>query len=389
MSQDDVEAKSYDLSFHLRKDMTYTCQEVIILEFHQELDTLELNADFERFQVEELNVKQDEKMIDTSFKDQDSNILKIVFSEKIKGKIQVEIKVNGKIDTEDCQGIHCCSNVVYTQFEKNFTRKAFPCIEKNSSKSEYQLKFKIPKHFFIVSNTSILSEEVQTDNQKIVQFEKTVPLPSYVIGFACGGIKTIEKDSYGDIPLSVIAKNSFDGKFILDHLKKSIELCEKHFKVTLVDMKLKKLDVVILPKFKCIAMENHGCIFLSEGLCSNTDEVDLPGLICHEVVHYWFGNYLSFPTWIKEGITTWYQFIFTNQIIGREYYQFEENEKEPEKPTEKDFERIYYYDKSLQWFDFWIKKMSREEFEKRIVIIFKENPFGYINEENFLKKVIY
>lgn len=389
MSKEKVEAISYDLSFHFTKDLAYSCHEKVEMVANEEIETFSFHADSSCFKVESLEVSNEgKKLSDVSFSVEEL-FLKLNFSEKIKGKIQVEILVKGKVNQYDCQGIFISDNVIYTQFEKNFTQKVFPCIEKNSSKATYQLNIQVPKRSFIVSNTDIIEEKIHEDNEKIVTFEKTVPLPSYVIGFAFGNLRKIAMDSYDNIPLSVIAKKSFDGDYILKILKEGIQLCETHFGVKLTDMKIKKLDIVILPKFKCVAMENHGCIFLSEPLCQNLDDERLPGLIVHEIVHYWFGNYLSMPTWIKEGITTYYQFIFTNEIIKREYYQFEDYDKEPERPTEKDFQKIYYYGKSLKWVDYWIRIISREEFEKRLKIIFKENPFGYINEDDFLKRVIF
>ena len=152
------------------------------------------------------------------------------------------------------------------------------------------------------------------------------------------------------------------------------------------------MDFFIAPEFIWAAMENHGLVFLSDDLFDTESQDSALLLMTHEIVHHWIGNYVSFPTWIKEGITRYYEFVLTSKIHKEEPSKFSKVFKEvfkkpPKKPIEEVFQVTYDYSETLRWFLYLIEKIGIETFENNLRTILSKYGNDFISEEDFLKQI--
>src|SRR5712691_3566161 len=79
---------------------------------------------------------------------------------------------------------------VFSQFEPDDARQAFPCWDEPSFKIPYQVTLVVPEGDLALSNTPIATESAG-GGTKTVAFKRSPPLPSYLVALAVGPFETI------------------------------------------------------------------------------------------------------------------------------------------------------------------------------------------------------
>jgi alanyl aminopeptidase len=85
---------------------------------------------------------------------------------------------------------------LFTQFEADDAREAFPCFDEPGFKIPWQVTLDVPDKQLALTNTPIESQSTKDGVQTIV-FEKTPPLPSYLLALACGPLETVDIPGLG------------------------------------------------------------------------------------------------------------------------------------------------------------------------------------------------
>ncbi|MCH9024133.1 MAG: hypothetical protein IH931_02260 [candidate division Zixibacteria bacterium] len=78
---------------------------------------------------------------------------------------------------------------LFTQFQESDARKAFPCFDEPAFKFPYQMTLRVPEEHIAIANTPV-AKETSADGWKTYEFEKTKPLPSYLLAIAAGPLET-------------------------------------------------------------------------------------------------------------------------------------------------------------------------------------------------------
>ena len=89
-----------------------------------------------------------------------------------------------------------------TQFEATDARRAFPCWDEPDFKAVFAATLAIDKDLNTVSNTAVKSEEV-IDGKKVVQFEDTIRMSTYLVAFIVGPLEPSETRMAGHTPLRI------------------------------------------------------------------------------------------------------------------------------------------------------------------------------------------
>ena len=84
----------------------------------------------------------------------------------------------------------------FTQFEENDARGAFPCFDEPGFKILWQLTVRVLEAHMAVSNTPVESQTTSEGWTTFV-FQKTRPLPTYLIALATGPLETVEMPGLG------------------------------------------------------------------------------------------------------------------------------------------------------------------------------------------------
>ena len=217
--------------------------------------------------------------------------------------------------------------IATTQFEPADARKAFPCFDEPYFKATFDITIKTLKELTVLSNCPI-KNQINDDRMKIVVFERTPKMSTYIVAFIIGEFDYVEnivtRQNNEQIIIRVYGTKPYADQmnFGLDVTIKGLAWFEEWF-----DYKypLTKLDLIGIPDFNSSAMENWGLItFRPESLfCNNDTELSYKEqiviTICHELAHQWFGNLVTMDwwtyLWLNESMATYFGWRVCDELF--------------------------------------------------------------------------
>ena len=147
-----------------------------------------------------------EGTVDARHERVDAERVRIVAAEALSpGEHTLRIAFEGPFNTQavalyrmEQDGAGCA----FTQFEADDARGAFPCFDEPGFKIPWQLTVKVPEAHIAVSNTPVESQTTSESWTTFV-FQKTRPLPTYLIALATGPLETVEMPGLG-VPARIV-----------------------------------------------------------------------------------------------------------------------------------------------------------------------------------------
>jgi puromycin-sensitive aminopeptidase len=219
-----------------------------------------------------------------------------------------------------------------TQFAANDARRCFPCMDEPALKAVFTVRLIIPKELTALSNTTIVNE-IDHHEKKLVVFEPTPLMSTYLLAFAVGEFDYVERKAENGINIRVITQlnRSNQGLFALDIAVKVLPLLEQYFKIK---YPLEKLDLLAVPDMSFGGMENFGLITFRENALL-VDPVNTSAhikqrvalIVSHEITHQWFGNLTTMfwwnALWLNEATATYFQYYCVD-LLHPEWNVFEQ-----------------------------------------------------------------
>lgn len=311
------------------KNFTFSGEESIKITLHEPSTVIEMNAMelkipsayIAPLDVTEVDEKS-KKALDIKF---DIATQKVRFASKERlaaGSYQFHCKFNGSI-TDQLRGFfraryedssHNKRWLATTQMEPTDARRMFPCFDEPSSKAVFKINALIEKNHVAISNSPVAKEEMR-GQKKLVVFEPTPKMSSYLLALVVGDLKCAGEVKSGNTPIRVwaVAGKEHLGKYALEEAAKILDYQTKYFGIPYLG---KKLDLIALPEFSSGAMENIGAItYLDSNLLldaktgSSFQRQDIFGTTAHELAHQWFGDLVTMSwwddLWLNEAFATW------------------------------------------------------------------------------------
>ena len=208
---------------------------------------------------------------------------------------------------------HAGAAYVFTQFEPEFAREAFPCWDDPGFKIKWRMTLKVPRDHLAVSNTP--PQRVTTTPQsKTVRFMRTRPMPSYLLAVATGPMEAVSVEGMS-VPGRIITARG------QKHLAEMARRISPPLLKTLEDYfecpyPYGKLDQIAVPEFTWGAMENVGAITYRDSILLKDPRTTAASqrsrqarIVAHEMAHMWFGNLVTpkwwDDLWLNESFASW------------------------------------------------------------------------------------
>ena len=238
------------------------------------------------------------------------------------GEATLVVRYRGKIDSLATEGIFRQKEgadwYVVSQFEAISARRAWPCFDEPGWKTPWQLTLDVPEGLVAVSNTPIVDEKALDAGRKRVTFQRTAPLPTYLIALGVGPFDVVDGGVAGKkrtaLRYFVPRGRAAEARYAKEVTPRLVELLEDYFGIP---YPFEKLDSVVIPTTVGFgAMENVGMITYASSLLQakpheETDEFRrrYAGVAAHEIAHQWFGDLVTLAwwddTWLNEAFASW------------------------------------------------------------------------------------
>jgi tricorn protease interacting factor F2/3 len=312
----------------------------------------EISLNILELAIRNCRVKRGDSYVDCPFSlDPKKEAMNISLPEETSGKLDLKIEYAGEIN-DKMAGFYRSRYVVggnekymaVTQFEESDARRAFPCFDHPLKKATFDVEMIIDEKLVAISNAPMTGEKSLGDGKKLVKFERTPKMSTYLLFLGVGEFEFIDDRGKVLVRVATMPGMTAYAKFGLEFGRKALEFSEDYYGIK---YPLPKLDLIAIADFAAGAMENWGAITFRENLLlhypnitSKAGEERICEVIAHEMAHQWFGNlvtpsdwkYLwlneSFATYFGYGIVThyypewdiWEQFLHsqTNGALDRD-----------------------------------------------------------------------
>jgi cytosol alanyl aminopeptidase len=211
----------------------------------------------------------------------------------------------------------------FTQFEAADARGAFPCFDEPAFKIPWQLTVTVPAAHIAVSNTPVESQTRSAGSTTCV-FQKTRPMPSYLLALATGPLDTVDMPGLG-VPGRVVTTrgNAALTSIAIQQTPPLLRALEEYFGQP---YPYEKLDFIAIPEYWAGAMEHPGAVTYAAGLllldpetAALSQKQRLAKVIAHELAHMWFGNLVTMEwwddLWLNESFADWMGDKIAHQVF--------------------------------------------------------------------------
>ena len=211
---------------------------------------------------------------------------------------------------------------LFTQFESDDAREAFPCWDEPGFKFPYQFTLETPVAHETITNTPIESQ-TEKDGWKTVVFAKTPPLPSYLLAIATGPFELTPVPGMR-FPTRIVTVQGQKGlaAYSAGTTPRLVAALERWFGIP---YPFAKLDLIAVPEFAYGAMENPGAITYREDIllldpatATVGQKRNAASVHCHELAHMWFGDLVTMAwwddLWLNESFADWMAAKITDEV---------------------------------------------------------------------------
>lgn len=213
---------------------------------------------------------------------------------------------------------------IWTQGETEYNSCWFPTVDTPNEKMTQDISLRVDNKFKTISNGLLVESKMNDDSTRTDRWVQNIPHAPYLAAFVVGDFaKETEKLPNG-LELSYYVEPEYapHAKAIFGRTAQMIPFFEEKFGVK---YPWQKYAQVAVRDFVAGAMENTSITVHAENvqmdgrslLDGNSDAV-----IAHELVHHWFGNYVTCESWgqlpLNEAFANYAEYLWAEYAKGRE-----------------------------------------------------------------------
>src|SRR3989344_3371199 len=253
------------------KKFSFNGEETIFLDLLKPSRTIVLHANQLKVFDVEYKVKNKKHIPKKIAYDPKKHLVAFYFNNHLpKGKAELFLKFEGVIN-ERMHGIYRSKyehqgetrHLMTTQFESTDARRAFLCVDEPAAKAVFDVTMIVPKHHVAISNTVPSVVKEHQSGYKLVQFEPTPKMSTYLLALISGEFEAVEGKTKEGILVRVFTTpgKKHQAEFALDVGIKALSFFNDYFGIP---YPLPVLDMIAIPDFSAGAMENWGAITYRE-----------------------------------------------------------------------------------------------------------------------------
>jgi aminopeptidase N len=205
------------------------------------------------------------------------------------------------------------SGAILTQGESNLARQWFPGWDEPAFRPTYEVSADVPKNWRVVSNAAERPAAEVDGNYKRVSFEKTPPMPSYLLFFGGGKFDVLEDEFSSPLPdgkkmpLRIFTPPGMKD-WAAPAMQQTKQALDYYYRYTGIPLPLAKFDTIAAndafeaeKQLHFGGMENWGSIleFADDILPAPGSPMSDYGMsvLTHEAAHQWFGDLVTHDWW--------------------------------------------------------------------------------------------
>jgi aminopeptidase N len=212
---------------------------------------------------------------------------------------------------------------LYTQGETHEAPHWYPNYDYPNEQSTSEIICRVPEEMTVISNGRLVSEQIDPDSGlKAVRWLQDKPHVNYLIALVAGNLGKIES-KYRNIPIAFYTPVS-QIKYAENSFKDTADMLEFYEKEIGVPYPWDKYYQAACEDFGG-GMENTSLTILTTGTLFSDETENIrssQGLVAHEMVHQWFGDYVTCKDWshlwLNEGFAVYYEKLYDGHKNGRD-----------------------------------------------------------------------
>lgn len=326
---------NYDIQLHPDlENFTFSGVETITLNILKPTKTLTLHCKEIDIETASVLLNKEKVFAKISYNEKNETTT-FTFKNKIEqGKTLLTISFKGILN-DKMRGFYRSSyiyegkvhNMATTQFEATDARRAFPCFDEPAHKAVFHVSLVVPKGKTAISNTLPVSKIEHEAGFEVIKFAPSPKMSTYLLAFIVGDFEYIEQKSKRGVIVRVYTTPGkiHQAGFALDTTVKCLDFYEEYFDIP---YPLNTLDMIAIPDFSSLAMENWGAItfreiglLIDEQKTSTASKELIAEVIAHELAHQWFGNLVTMEwwthLWLNEGFASYIPYVVIDKLFPK------------------------------------------------------------------------
>lgn len=204
----------------------------------------------------------------------------------------------------------------------NYGRVWFPCFDNFVERATFEFNIITSAGKKAHCNGLLVNDSIIAGDTIVRTWQMNELIPTYLACVAVSDYATMHQNfngSNGNIPVELVgrAPDTTNLKNSFVNLNNALDIYENNYGPYLWN----KIGFVLVP-FNSGAMEHATCIAYPRTAANGT--LNFETLMAHEFAHHWWGDLVTCETagdmWINEGMATYSEHLFTENMYGRAVY---------------------------------------------------------------------
>ncbi|MBN2133117.1 MAG: M1 family metallopeptidase, partial [Sedimentisphaerales bacterium] len=218
---------------------------------------------------------------------------------------------------------------LFTQGESHEAPHWYPNYDYPNERFRSEVICRVPPEMTVVSNGRRVSEETdEATGLKAVHWLQEKPHVNYLVALVVGNFEKIES-RYRNIPLTFYTPAS-QIAHAAGSFRDTADMLAFYEREIGVPYPWDKYAQAAVTDFVAGGMENTSLTILTDRTLFTTETENLrssQGLVAHEMVHQWFGDYVTCKDWshlwLNEGFAVYYEMLYDGHKNGRDALLYE------------------------------------------------------------------